>query len=98
MARSAQEVMDIFPGPDPATTGALALAPAPRFSGDLLPATKAQVEHWRRLCGAVSEMGVAGMHDHEWSPELAPAKLTTRELVARGIFVRRSRAWHLKRG
>jgi hypothetical protein len=63
-----------------------------------VPATKAQVAYWRQLCGAIHERGAKGMGDTDWPPELAPSHITLRAFEERRLVVRRSRAWHLRRG
>ncbi len=63
-----------------------------------VPATKAQVAYWRQLCGAISERGTRGMGDADWPPELAPTRITLRAMEERMLIVRRSKAWHLRRG
>src|SRR5258708_18422631 len=67
------------------------------FDDGLPPPTKAQVHYWRELCGVATLHGAVGVRDDQWPPELAPSKATLRALVARGLFVRRGRAWHLRR-
>jgi hypothetical protein len=63
-----------------------------------VPATKAQVAYWRQLCGAIHGRGTAGMGDTDWPPELAPTRITLRAMEERRLVVRRSRAWHPRRG
>ncbi len=38
------------------------------------------------------------MGDTEWLPELSPTRITLRAMEERRLVVRRSRAWHLRRG
>jgi hypothetical protein len=63
-----------------------------------VPATKAQVAYWRQLCGAIHGRGAKGMGDADRPPELVPTRITLRALEVRRLVVRRSRAWHLRRG
>ncbi|HEX9412145.1 MAG TPA: hypothetical protein VF916_01450, partial [Ktedonobacterales bacterium] len=67
------------------------------FDDGLSPPTKAQVYYWRELCGVATLHGAAGVRDDQWPPELAPSTATLRALVERGLFVRRRRAWRLRR-
>jgi hypothetical protein len=64
---------------------------------DFTPATKAQVAYWRELCGAISLIGMEGMHDCGWPADLAPSKPTLQAMADRGLIVRRRRVWRLKR-
>ena len=68
------------------------------FDDGLPPPTHAQIEYWRKLCGALSLVKGTGMADEAWPTDLAPTKPTLTALVERRIIVRRRRAWHLKRG
>ncbi len=68
------------------------------FDDGLPPPTHAQIEYWRKLCGALSLVKGTGMADEAWPTDLAPTKSALTALVERQIIVRRRRAWHLKRG
>lgn len=64
----------------------------------VVSATKAQVAYWRQLCGAISERGLRGMGDADWSLDLAPTRITLRAMEEQRLIVRRSRAWHRRCG
>jgi hypothetical protein len=70
---------------------------SPAFDDGLPPPTFAQIEYWRKLCGALSQVKGPGMADEAWPADLAPTKSTLNALIERSIIVRRGRAWHLKR-
>jgi hypothetical protein len=67
------------------------------FDDGLPPPTYGHVEYWRELCGALSLAKGHGVADDAWPADLRPSKPTLKALVERGIIVRRTRAWHLKR-
>src|SRR5690242_5393187 len=67
------------------------------FDDGLPTPTHAQVHYWRELCGVLTLHKGPGVADGDWPTDLAPSKPTLTALVARGLIVRRGRAWHLKR-
>ena len=48
--------------------------PSPVFDDGLPPPTYAQIEYWRKLCGALSQVKGPGMTDEAWPADLAPTQ------------------------